>query len=145
MGLIKLRLAVNRSVELVKLEVSRTYGGFLEGAPVAGLNDSHLASLERRLTQKYGHMGVHIIPPRRTVPDPADTDRRGEPVELLPPIECVGIFESRPVENPQDDAWRVSLLVLVWHQDDLTLPFSDDAKARLAAVDWDRHARDCEM
>jgi hypothetical protein len=37
------------------------------------------------------------------------------------------------------------MLVLVWHQEDLTLTFGDEAKARLAAVDWDRHARDCEM
>lgn len=145
MGLINLRLATKRSIDLINLDVSRTYGGYLEGVPVPSLNERHLAGLERRLTAKYGHMGVHILPPERTIPDQADTDRRGEPIEYLPPIECVGIFESYPVENPQDDAWRLSMLVLVWHQDDLTLPFGDEARARLAAVDWDRHARDCEM
>jgi hypothetical protein len=144
MGLINLRLKNGRVIELLSLEVHRTYGGLLEGVPTAGLNDRHLEHLDQSLARRYSHMGVHIVPPKRIVRDPVQTDHRGEPIERMPPVECVGVFESSPVENPEDDAWRMSLLVLVWHQDDLTLPFSEAAKAQIAAVDWDGLARDGE-
>jgi hypothetical protein len=144
MGLTNLRLADGRTVDLTHLEVSRTYGGYLEGFPSAGVNDRHLARLAQRLTERYSHKGVHVLPSKRTT-DATVTGFHGEPKEELPPIECVGIFEGAPITDPREAAWRMSLLVIAWHQDDLTLPFDDDAKARLAAVDWNRHARDCEM
>lgn len=145
MALTNLRLAGGRSVDLTHLEVSSTYGGLLEGVPVPSLNNRRLGRLERRLTERYPHMGFHLVPPTRTLPDLIDTGFGGEPEERLPPIECVGIFESAPVLDPRDDAWRMSMLVVVWHQDELTLPFNDAARAQLAAIDWDQHARDCEM
>ncbi|GAA2020596.1 hypothetical protein GCM10009839_16670 [Catenulispora yoronensis] len=144
MGLTSLRLTGGRSIDLISIEASRTYGGFLEGFPTAEINDHSLKRLREHLAHRYSHMGVHIIDPPRKIVSPA-RGPRDEPEELLPPIKCIGVFHSSPIDPARDDGFGISMLVIAWFQFELDLPFAAAARADLAAVAWDELARDGDL
>src|SRR5262249_45640780 len=144
MALAELVLASGRDVDLVRLEVS-TGGTWLEGYPSARWNDIELAALARSLAERYPHAGTHVIEPSRSHPDPPGMpEGRFGPVELLPAIQCTGVFESHPVSEDADSVHTTSTLVVAWYQPESVLPFDDTSRDILEALDWDRPARDHE-
>lgn len=70
--------------------------------------------------------------------DPPDPD---EERVLLPPIRCLGHFRSSPLD-PRSGA-RHSELSILWWQDVWASPIDPDVHKAIAAVDWQRYARDC--
>jgi hypothetical protein len=136
-------LATGRQIDLHNLEVSRTYGTFLEGYPFAALNDRHLARDIPSLAQRHPLAGHAVVPPARTTPPDGPTGSFG-PMELLPPIRCVGLFCSGPVSEDAEPVLVESLLAVAWYQETADLPMSEAARAELAKLDWDALARDVE-
>ena len=68
------------------------------------------------------------------------TDPDGGPVrrEMLPPVCCIGAFESDPV--PGADGCASGLLV-VWFQDwPPPVPLEPDIVNMFSSIDWDAHA-----
>lgn len=140
----RLVLPSGRDVDVVRLEVS-SGGTFLEGYPSARWNDMQLTALARNLAERYPHAGTYVIDPPRTRPDPPGTppDPFG-PVEMLPPVQCIGVLWSHPVDPDADSVLIESTLVVAWYQAEPVLPFDDSTRHLLEALDWDGLARDHE-
>lgn len=144
MAIAQLVLSPGRDVDLVRLEVT-SEGTWLAGYPSARWNDMKLDALARSLVERYPGAGTHVIGPSRTHPDPPGTPEGPfGPVELLPPMKCVGMFKSHPVNEDADPVLTTSTLVVAWYQPEPVLPFDDTSRHLLEALDWDRLARDHE-
>jgi hypothetical protein len=139
MSLATLALTSGRHIDLHHVEVFRTYGGMVDGVPTVHTNDRKLAHLVKRARSERGRP-VHLVqPPRRTL---ASTNWRREYQELLPPVTCVGYFESAPVNIGTDDPSAMSVLTVIWFQEAFASPFSAEALPALSAIPWTDCAED---
>jgi hypothetical protein len=123
------------TIRLRSIEMMMTYGGLIEGMPTAPFNDRRIEGLQKRLGPN-----VYVVPPSRTV-DARRVDHRGEPMELLPPVQCVGLFHGPPTPRAVDDWWHTSLKV-VWFQDAGGQVVHPEAAARMHDMPWDDLAQD---
>ncbi|TNY36777.1 hypothetical protein [Thermomonospora catenispora] len=121
-------------IRLVSIEMQMTYGGLIEGAPTASFNDDLIEGLRKRHTPSY------VVPPERTV-HPQTTDLRDEPLETLPPVQCVGMFDGPPTPRAVGDWWRTFLYV-IWFQEPSDQIVHPRAAARMHDMPWDDLARD---
>jgi hypothetical protein len=141
-----MELGSGRAVTLSEVHMESTYGGLIEGYPVARLNDMIVDSLAHAAGRLLPHAPIHIVSPMRTPPDP---DLRLEspfgPVELLPQVICMGRFSSDPVDPDLDPVLHRSRLVIVWFQDDAAVPTAGDIPAALYDVRWEDWAKDEEI
>ncbi|MEU5876740.1 hypothetical protein [Spirillospora sp. NPDC047279] len=146
MALAYITLASGRDVELTRLKVCSTYEGLLEGYPTVSMNDRLLASLARRRAFTYRTAPpVHVIEPPRARPDPGSRRLPFGPMETLPPVYCVGFFESFRVNEDLDEVLHRSWLDVAWFQDDLAGPVAGFVAAAVAGLHWERLAEDYEV
>lgn len=121
-------------IRLVSIEMQLTYGGLIEGAPTASFNDALIEELRKRRTPAY------VVPPERTV-GPQPTDPWDEPLETLPPVRCVGMFDGPPTPRAVGDRWRTFLYV-IWFQEPSDQIVHPRAAAQMYDMPWDDLARD---
>jgi hypothetical protein len=137
-------LASGRDISLTFLEVSAR-GSFLEGYPSARWNDLTLAALVRSVADRFSRAGTFLLNPSRVRPEPVGAHEGPfGPVELLPPIQCVGVFRSHPIAEEADPAVVESSLAVVWYQQHPELPFDEHTRGELQGLDWAALARDHE-
>lgn len=144
MPLARISLASSRSIDLTGLEISSTYGGFLEGYPNARINDALLKRLGRRREFSYGSQPVHVITPQRSQPEPQSALPFG-PMETLPPVHCQGSFMSAVIGQELDPVLHKSWLMVVWFQDDLARPVAASVAAAVSGLAWDDYAENYEL
>ncbi|MEV6200261.1 hypothetical protein AB0M64_09820 [Streptomyces sp. NPDC051771] len=130
-------LSSGRRLRLFELRMSSTYGGMLEGRPNARVNEGIIRRLRERTERAFSSTPVHLVPPARAYPD---LSSRVGPVELLPDVACVGLFDSAPLAPAMDG----SGLVVVWFQPTTRVPAGEDADPGLRGIAWEELARDYE-
>jgi hypothetical protein len=145
----QLGLRSGRTITLEALHQQMTYAGLLEGIPDAESNDRHItrALQEAQTFCVAGAKPALIAPPRRdylrTPGDMAVVRRTDHIPEWLPMVTCIGSFKDvRTARNPSMD---LSVLTVVWFQDEYALPISEPALVRLVDLDWDSFATDVEL
>ncbi|MFC5748003.1 hypothetical protein [Actinomadura rugatobispora] len=128
------------TIRLKVVEMRMTYGGLIEGVPTATFNDRAIKRAAERASERFMRP-VYVVPPEREVQEGPTTGFRGEPVELLPAMECMGFFDGPPTPRAEDDWWTSSLAV-VWFQDAGERVVHPDAAARMYELPWDELAQD---
>ena len=113
---------------------------------MARLNDMIVDGLAHEAGRLLPRAPIHIVSPVRTRPE---QDLKGQvpfgPLELLPPVICMGRFSSDPVDPDLDPVLHRSRLVVVWFQDDAAVPTGSDIPAALYDVRWEDWAKDEEI
>ncbi|WP_406437784.1 hypothetical protein OHB00_25155 [Streptomyces sp. NBC_00631] len=137
-------LASGRPIGLSHLRLSSTYGGLLEGYPHQALNDRRVKGLLSSAAAAFPHTPTHLVPPPREHPDDGHAGPFG-PVEMLPPVACIGSFESTPVTPDTDPVLHRSSLTIVWFQPTPQPPSGHDANQGLREVAWEELAQDHEL
>ncbi|MEV6104268.1 hypothetical protein AB0M28_06065 [Streptomyces sp. NPDC051940] len=139
MSLGHLVLSSGRSIRLTELRMSSTYGGMLEGYPCKRINDLKVDWLQRQAERKFPSTPVHLVPPSREYPD--ETAGAFGPVEVLPSVACVGVFNSTALDPAMDG----STLVVAWFQPAPAVPAGEDADLALRSIRWEELAQDYEL
>ena len=127
------------TIRLEEIETRLTYGGLIEGAPTASWNDRVIGRARERAAERFGRP-VYVLPPEREVSDDV-TGFRGEPVEFMPALQCVGLFAGPPTPRAEGDWWTTELAV-VWFQHAGETVIHPEAAARLYELPWDELAQD---
>ncbi|MFD8727786.1 hypothetical protein [Streptomyces sp. NPDC059611] len=143
MSLSRLTLSSGRSIELTELRMSSTYGGMLEGYPCQRINEVKMSGLIQQAEHAFPFAPVHLVPPTREYPDQA-AGVFG-PVEVLPPIACIGVFSSTAVDPELDAVLYRSNLVVAWFQAAPDVPSGEDAASSLRGIRWEELAQDYEL
>lgn len=145
MSLTHLDLSSGRTVDLVTLRMTGTYGGVLEGYPSRRLNDLQVSGLLRAAEREYPGTPVHLVTPPRAYPEGDRSLGPFGPVEVLPAVRCLGFFRAGPVDPDADPVLRCSELVVAWFQAEPSVPSGDRAERGLADLRWDELARDRDV
>ncbi|MER5958278.1 hypothetical protein ACFC18_32005 [Streptomyces sp. NPDC056121] len=132
-------LSSGRSIRLTELRMSSTYGGMLEGYPCKRINDLKVSWLQRQAECAFPSTPVHLVPPSREYPD--ETAGAFGPVEVLPSVACVGVFDSAALDPSMDG----STLVIAWFQPAPEVPAGEDADLALRSIHWEELAQDYEL
>src|SRR5690606_32418344 len=141
MPLRRLLLAPGRPAGLSDLQPSSNYGGVQEGYPCKPFNEMKIKGLLRAAENAFPSMPVHLLPPAREYPE-ADRSPGGfGPVELLPPVACLGAFHSKAI----DPGYDRSSLAVVWFQATPEAPSADRDDPALRGLRWEELARDHEL
>ncbi|MET9686170.1 hypothetical protein [Streptomyces coeruleorubidus] len=140
LALARLVLASGRSVDLAELRFTSTYGDLLEGYPCKPVNDLRIRGLLRTAARARPGTPVHLVPPPRAYPDQYAGGLG--PVEVLPPVACVGTFHSAALDRARDPVAYRSRLTVLWFQTTPRLPSGCDAEPGLRDLDWPALARD---
>jgi hypothetical protein len=134
-----------REIQLFELHMESTYGGLIEGHPVARL-DVIVAGLPDRAARVLPGAPVQVVEPVRMVSeDPGPGRWPIGPPEYLPPVICMGRFSSSPVDAGLDAVLHYSRLVVVWFQDDPVVPNGLEAVTGLRGVRWQQWAQDAQI
>jgi hypothetical protein len=144
-------LRSGRKITLEALDQRMTYAGLLEGNPDREANDRTVEHAMRE-AQRHCVAGAkpHLIgPPRRDyLRRPGDMQastgraRRRIP-EWLPMVRCIGSFKDVvPARHPEKD---LSILVVVWFQDEYAPPIQEPALSQIQGLDWESLAEDVEV
>lgn len=147
----ELTLRSGRTITLKSLDQEMSYAGLLEGVPDAKSNDWYiectLRAVERRCVEGAG---PHLIPPVRRdfLREPGDMrqliqERAYRVPEWLPMVRCIGSFQSSVIARAPDH--HVSVLVVVWFQDEYGPPLQESAMGQLLALDWESLATDIDL
>ncbi|MEU6550737.1 hypothetical protein ABZ915_10685 [Streptomyces sp. NPDC046915] len=136
-------LTSGRSIDLTALRLSSTYGEFLEGYPFNRFNEMKIKGLLSSTHRHFPATPVHLVPPLRDYPD--EEPGPFGPMELLPPVTCVGNFRSTPLAPEAEPYLYHSNLTVIWFQKTPEVPQGSEAVAGLRGVDWDALARDEEL
>jgi hypothetical protein len=139
-ALSSITLISHRTIGLTDLRLSSTYGGLLVGSPTKEVNDRTIQYRVDAAQRAYTRFPVHLVPPQRTLT--GRETRRGEPVEELPAVACMGVFDSSEIDPAHDDGWWYSLLTVVWFQSELRIPGPDYAPPGLRELAWEELAKD---
>ncbi|MFB8000421.1 hypothetical protein ACFC4G_47715 [Streptomyces sp. NPDC056002] len=132
-------LSSGRSIRLTELRMSSTYDGMLEGYPCKRINDLKVSWLQRQAERAFPSTPVHLVPPSREYPD--ETAGAFGPVEVLPSVACVGVFDSAALDPSMDG----STLVIAWFQPAPEVPAGEDADLALRSMHWEELAQDYEL
>jgi uncharacterized protein (TIGR02996 family) len=146
----ELRLRSGREITLQRLDQVMTYAGLLEGTPNRESNDRHIEYAREEARRRRVAVRPHLIhPPRRDyfrTPGDMQRVRNYSPhwvPEWLPVVQCIGCFQSSvTARNPE---MHVSLLTVVWFQDEYALPIQEPALSQLLDLDWESLAVDVEL
>ncbi|GLW97015.1 hypothetical protein [Microtetraspora sp. NBRC 16547] len=140
MALAYVELASGRELGLSDIHLSSTYDGLLEGYPCAWVNERAMSGLGHWARTRYPSMPFHLIDPPRTYPD----TKPGAfgPVEVLPAVQCVGVFSASPVNEDNDSVLYESVLIVGWFQADISMPVGNDALPAFRALAWEDLAVD---
>ncbi|MGW0150165.1 hypothetical protein ACWDVU_31820 [Streptomyces sp. NPDC003333] len=143
MSLTRVTLTSGRSLDLAELRLASTYGGMLEGYPCKLVNDMTVHGLLSNARHTHPSSPVHLVPPDLDRPDqPAGPF---DPVEILPPVACVGSFRSTALDPSHDPVLHRSSLTVVWFQPTTRVPSGEDAVESLRGIDWEGLAEDYEL
>lgn len=140
----ELKLRSGRRVTLHTLHQSMTYSGWMEGVPWAELNDQKVEAAQRI----RGAKPVLIPPVRRGyLRTPGDMDGHmgfgGRTPEWLPMVTCIGHFQdTQPARDPSK---HLSILTVVWFQNEFAMPIEPGILEQLQAIDWEQTAEDVEV
>ncbi|KUO19636.1 hypothetical protein [Streptomyces dysideae] len=143
MSLTRVVLSSGRSIDLSELRISSTYGGMLEGYPCKPVNDMKIKGLLHTAERAFPATPVHLVPPPREYPD--QYAGAFGPVEVLPPVACVGAFHSTARDRDHDPVLYRSALTVIWFQPTPEVPSGCDAEAALRDVAWEELAQDYEL
>ncbi|TQJ75083.1 hypothetical protein FBY22_8116 [Streptomyces sp. SLBN-31] len=143
MSLTRVILASGHSVDLTELRMSSTYGGLLEGYPCKPVNDIRIKGLLHTAERAFPNGPMHFVTPPREYPD--QYAGAFGPVEILPPVACVGYFRSGPLDPAHDPVLYRSGLTVVWFQPTTQVPYECEAATELRELDWAGLARDYEL
>ncbi|MEU1470844.1 hypothetical protein ABZ434_21745 [Streptomyces sp. NPDC005761] len=143
MSLSRIALSSGRSIELIELRMSSTYGGMVEGYPCKPINDMRVSGLQWQAERAFPDTPVHQVPPCLTYPD--RTAGAFGPVEVLPSVACIGAFRSTAVDPEANPVLHRSALTVVWFQTGLGAPSADDADLALRSLRWEELAQDYEL
>ncbi|MEV6330636.1 hypothetical protein [Streptomyces sp. NPDC051909] len=142
MSLGRIVLTSGRSIELTELRMSSTYGGMLEGYPCKRVNDRRVDWFQRLAERAYPSLPVHLVEPSREYPDdPDEAAGAFGPVEVLPAVACVGVFDSAALDPAMDG----STLVVTWFQQAPEVPAGEGADLALRGIRWEELAQDYEL
>ncbi|MFJ6646747.1 hypothetical protein ACIQPS_13955 [Streptomyces sp. NPDC091290] len=143
MSLTRVILASGRALDLTELRMTSTYGGMLEGYPCKLVNDMAIRGLMNTARQTHPSSQVHLVPPH---PDRHD-QQAGPfgPVEILPPVACVGSFRSTALDPAHDPVLHRSSLTVVWFQPTPRVPSGKNGEEALRGIDWEGLAEDFEL
>ncbi|MEV5510827.1 hypothetical protein [Streptomyces orinoci] len=141
MSLSRILLPSGRSIELTEVRMASTYGGMLEGYPCQPVNEIKLRGLLRTAEGAFPGTPVHLVSPSREYPD--ESAGAFGPVEVLPPVACVGKFRSAAVSCEHDPVRYRSVLTVAWFQHGLEVPSGDGLGLR--DVPWEDLAQDYEL
>ncbi|MEU8620211.1 hypothetical protein [Streptomyces sp. NPDC048623] len=139
MSLGRIVLTSGRSIRLTELRMSSTYAGMLEGYPCQRVNDRKIDWFQRLAERAYPSLPVHCVPPSREHPD--ESAGAFGPVEVLPAVACVGVFDSMALDPAMDG----STLVVTWFQPAPVVPAGEDADPGLRGIRWEELAQDYEL
>jgi uncharacterized protein (TIGR02996 family) len=147
----QLPLRSGRTITLKALDQRMIYADVLLGTPSQRTNDANiraaLQDAERYCVQSaQPHL---IVPPRRdyrlTPGDMQDIAARSPHriPEWLPEVRCIASFQSGVTARNPD--MHLSVLTVVWYQDEYALPIREPALSQLLNLDWDALAVDIEL
>jgi uncharacterized protein (TIGR02996 family) len=147
----KLSLRSGRRITLEALDQVMTYAGLLIGAPNRERNDGIIEDALRAAERHCaGEARPHLIPPPRRdyFCEPGDMERlRAESPdrapEWLPPVRCIGSFLD--VVKARDKSKDISVLVVVWFQDEYALPIREPSLSLIRDLDWESLAADIDL
>jgi hypothetical protein len=145
-------LKSGRAITLETLDQQMTYAGLVDGLPRSRFNDRLIESAMRD-AERYCVVGTlpHLIPPprRNYLWEPGDmqpvvAQSGGAHVpEWLPEVRCIGAFKD--VVKVRDPSRDLSVLVVVWFQDEYALPIREPALSQLLELDWESLATDIDI
>ncbi|HLH30013.1 MAG TPA: hypothetical protein VKY31_02345 [Terriglobia bacterium] len=141
----QLMLKSGRRITLDGLQQEMTYAGLLEGTPNAEFNKEIVQTALRKAQTVAFHCTPHLIEPTRRdyFRTPGDMSSVRRLPEWLPLVTCIGSFKGgRPVRDPKKD---ISVLTVLWFQEEYALPILEPALSHLVALDWDSLAVDIEI
>ncbi|MET9734841.1 hypothetical protein ABZZ79_30640 [Streptomyces sp. NPDC006458] len=144
MSLSRIILSSGRLVELSELRMSSTYGGMLEGYPCKPINMMKTKGLLHQAGQDHPGRPVHLVPPCVEYQDQTTSGAFG-PVEVLPPVACLGLLRSTAISPEYEPVLYRSALAVAWFQPTTTVPSGEDADAALRRIDWEALAEDYEL
>ncbi|MHC5536784.1 hypothetical protein ACYOEI_00755 [Singulisphaera rosea] len=147
----QITLQSGRTITLEALDQEMSYAGLLEGTPDAKTNDWYIESSLRVAARRcVPGARPHLIPPSRRdyLREPGDMRPIVEhsphrTPEWLPMVRCIGVFKD--VGTARDPDRDLSVLVIVWFQDEYALPIQEPALDQLLALDWDSRAFDVDL
>jgi uncharacterized protein (TIGR02996 family) len=147
----ELRLRSGRSITLERLDQVMTYAGLLEGTPNHEMNDRHIQyALNDAARRGSTDARPYLIDPKRRDyrRKPGDMKRTIERSpywipEWLPMVQCTGFF--RGSVTPRHPESHISILTVVWFQEDYAPPVQEPALTKLLDLDWDNLALDVEL
>jgi len=133
-----LRLASGRKVSLRTLEQSLTYAGWLEGTPTSQVNDAEVKAALAEASSRPDKIRPHLLTPTRRdfLRTPGDMigDHPFGPPEWLPVVRCTALFLSLGWGS---SVATMSVLRLVWFQDEFAMPISDNSLQQIRLLDWE--------
>ncbi|MFC4032343.1 hypothetical protein ACFO3J_12730 [Streptomyces polygonati] len=136
-------LSSGRSIDLTELRMSSTYGGMLAGYPSKRINDMKVGGLQQEAERAFPSRPVHLVPPSREYPD--QTAGVFGPVEVLPPVACIGVFVSTAVAPELDPVLHRSALTVIWFQPVPEVPSGEHTDPALRSIHWEQLAQDYEL
>jgi uncharacterized protein (TIGR02996 family) len=147
----KLSLRSGRRITLEALDQVMTYAGLLVGVPNREANDRFIEDALRAAERHcVGEARPHLIPPPRRdyFCEPGDMEHlRAEfpdrAPEWLPLVRCIGSFLD--VVQARDKSKDISVLVVVWFQDEYALPIREPALSQIRDLDWESLAADIDL
>lgn len=114
-------LASGRVVRLRRLHQHETYYGVLAGRPRTRHDLMQVERLKAEAAGMLPDTGVAVL---LELPS----------IAPLPPVECIGMFDSGPLARPGAELY--SSAAVVWFQDEFGAP-APYALAAIAALDWE--------
>lgn len=147
----ELTLRTGRTITLESLDQQMTYAGLIEGRPNKRWNDSVVSGAVAAAARNCGSgTEPYLIPPQRRdyLREPGDMQHvratsPGSLLEWLPMVRCIGSFKD--VMKARDPSKDLSVLTVVWFQDEYAPPILEPALGQLLSIDWENLATDVEF
>jgi hypothetical protein len=125
-----------RNIKLMYLKQELYGEEWVMGYPTRESNRQYMDAYLKETREDYG-VTVHLIKPVET------PTAHPESYSFLPSVVCTARFRSlRPVADQTKD---VSMLVVIWFQEQFALPIDPEIEAQLKALDWESLATDIEL
>lgn len=137
-------LDCGRKIRIHRLVQFWTYGGLQVGYPNKSLNDRLLKNLVEKNSSdpESGIKAILIDPPRKIERSRNFGEMREGPWESLPAITCIANLMSNDPLDDEDPFMNVSLLTVVWFQDQYAMPIDERALNQIRKIVWRSRAFD---